>query len=247
MNPIIGIVSCGYMNERQFVPQTYLHAIEASGGIPVILPCTRQEASFASYEKICDGFLFCGGNDVTPLLFGEEPMTDHGKTDTQTDLFHIHFMKYALDSKLPILSICRGMQILNIACNGTIFQDLSLRPGKSLNHMQLSERREDTSHKITISSNSMLSNMIGNTAHVNSFHHQSIHILGSNLKITAIASDGIIEAVESTVHPFVIGVQWHPECMYHTCAPMRELFSTLVKKSESSRNIQYISPDSRTQ
>lgn len=246
MNPIIGIVSCGYMNERQFVPQTYIHAIEASGGIPVILPCTQQEAVYTSYEKICDGFLFCGGDDVTPLLFGEEPMTNHGKTDARTDIFHINFMKHALNSHLPILAICRGIQILNIACNGTIFQDLSLRKTYSLNHIQLSERREDSSHKISISSNSMLSNILGTSAHVNSFHHQSIHIVGTNLKITAIASDGVVEAVESTAHPFVIGVQWHPECMYNTCEPMRELFYTFIKKSENAKNIQYISSHMRT-
>lgn len=246
MTPIIGIVSCGYMNERQFVPQTYIYAIEASGGIPVILPCPRQETSYESYKKICDGFLFCGGNDVTPLLFGEEPMTDRGKTDTQTDIFHISFMKYALNSSLPILAICRGMQILNIACNGTIFQDLSLRKTASLNHMQLSENRSDSSHKITISSNSMLSNILGASTDVNSFHHQSIHILGNNLKITAIASDGVVEALESTAHPFAIGVQWHPECMYHTCEPMRELFHILIKKSENAKKIQYISSYIRT-
>ncbi|MGF0031743.1 gamma-glutamyl-gamma-aminobutyrate hydrolase family protein [Bariatricus sp. SGI.154] len=241
MNPIIGIVSCGYTSKRQFVPQTYIHAVESSGGIPIILPCTQQEAVYTSYKKICDGFLFCGGDDVTPLLFGEEPMTDHGKTDTQTDIFHIHFMKLALDSHLPILAICRGMQILNIACNGTIFQDLSLRKTYSLNHMQLSDHREDSSHKISISSNSMLYNILGNTAEVNSFHHQSIHILGTNLKITAIASDGVIEALESTAHPFVIGVQWHPECMYDICEPMQKLFHIFIKKAENAKNIQYIS------
>ena len=125
MNPIIGIVACGYMDQRQFVPQTYIRAMEDAGGIPVILPCTREEEAFPYYGKICDGFLFCGGDDVSPLLFGEELQTDRGRTDTRTDIFHLSFMEYALQTKFPILGICRGMQILNIALGGTIYQDLA--------------------------------------------------------------------------------------------------------------------------
>ena len=156
MNPIIGIVACGSTDQRQFVPQTYISAIEDAGGIPVILPCTKEDEAYPHYGKICDGFLFCGGDDVSPLLFGEELQTDRGRTDTRTDIFHLSFMEYALKTRLPILGICRGMQILNIALGGTIFQDLALRPASSLNHMQLSESRADTSHKITVSQNSML-------------------------------------------------------------------------------------------
>ena len=247
MKPIIGVVSCGYTNNRQFVTQTYLQAIQDAGGIPVILPCTQAEESYSYYVRMCDGFLFCGGDDVTPLLFGEELLTTQGRTDTQTDLFHLSLMKYVLSSHLPILAICRGMQILNIALGGTIFQDLSLRPISSLNHMQLSENREDTSHKITISSNSILYNILGTSAYVNSFHHQSIHVLGTNLKITAIASDGVIEAIESVTSSFIIGVQWHPECMYHSFQPMQKLFLTFVEKAKNAKDIPYISAHHRTQ
>ena len=115
MNPIIGIVACGSTDQRQFVPQTYISAIEDAGGIPVILPCTKEDEAYPHYGKICDGFLFCGGDDVSPLLFGEELQTDRGRTDTRTDIFHLSFMEYALKTRLPILGICRGMQILNIA------------------------------------------------------------------------------------------------------------------------------------
>ena len=243
MNPIIGIVACGYMDQRQFVPQTYIRAMEDAGGIPVILPCTREEEAFPYYGKICDGFLFCGGDDVSPLLFGEELQTDRGRTDTRTDIFHLSFMEYALQTKFPILGICRGMQILNIALGGTIFQDLALRPASSLNHMQLSESRADTSHKITVSQNSMLYNILGDSACVNSFHHQSVHTLGTDLKITAIASDGVIEAVESVSRPFVLGVQWHPECMYQSIEPMQKLFHTFLKKAADAKNLQYIFSD----
>lgn len=103
MNPIIGIVSCGFMNERQFVPQTYIHAVEASGGIPVLLPCTSQEETYAGYTDICDGFLFCGGDDVTPFLFGEELLTDRGQTDLNTDRSHLSLMRHIIEDRKSVV------------------------------------------------------------------------------------------------------------------------------------------------
>ena len=244
MSTIIGIVCCGQKNQTQFVPHSYIHAIEDSGAVPILLPCIKNEQFFESYKKLCHGFLFCGGDDITPFLFGEELQTSKGKTDLTTDLFHLTFMKYALSTKLPILAICRGMQVLNIALGGTLFQDLSLRFVPSLNHIQLSESREDFSHKITVSSNSILYNILGKSAFVNSFHHQAVHILGTHLKATAIASDGVIEAIESTVHPFVMGIQWHPECLYQVSTPMKNLFLFFIEAAKHSKNLQYISINS---
>ena len=247
MKPVIGIVSCGYINQRQFVPQTYIQAVEKSGGTPILLPCTQNEEAYLCYGRQCDGFLFCGGGDITPLLFGEELMTERGGTDFRTDQFHISLMKYLLTLKLPILAICRGMQILNIALGGTIYQDISLRWPVSMNHMQLSEDRSDPCHKITVIKDSILSNILGENEVVNSFHHQCIRILGTSLKISAVASDGIIEAIESDQLSFVVGVQWHPECMLNTYSSMQELFFTFIEKSKTAKNLQYISPKPRTQ
>ncbi len=247
MEPVIGIVSCGYMDRRQFVPQTYIQAVEDAGGICVVLPCTHDESIYSRYGKLCDGFLFCGGDDVTPLLFGEELMTDHGHTDFHTDHFHISFMKYALSLKLPILAVCRGMQVLNIALGGNIFQDISLRWPASLNHMQLTSDRSDPCHRITVLEDSILSNILNKNEYVNSFHHQCIRNLGKDLKTSAVASDGIVEAIESEIHSFVIGVQWHPECMYQAFPSMENLFCEFIEKSKNAKNIQYISPKSRTQ
>ena len=95
MNPIIGIVACGYMDQRQFVPQTYIRAMEDAGGIPCNPSLYQGRRSIPYYGKICDGFLFCGGDDVSPLLFGEELQTDRGRTDTRTDISHLSFMEYA--------------------------------------------------------------------------------------------------------------------------------------------------------
>lgn len=239
MKPIIGIVSCGYMEHRQFVSQTYIQAVEKSGGIPIILPCTHDEGSYDLYGKLCGGFLFCGGDDITPLLFGEELMTDHGTTDLHTDRFHIRLMQYLLTLRLPVLAVCRGMQALNIALGGTIFQDISLRRSTSLNHMQLSSERSDPCHRITVIEDSMLSGIFSKSEYVNSFHHQCVHQLGKHLKISAVASDGIIEAIELEDHPFAAGVQWHPECMMDTSPSMENLFRIFIKNSMCSKKPNY--------
>lgn len=231
MKPVIGVVSCGYINHRQFVPQTYIQAVEKHGGIPLILPCVSRKDAYSYYAKICRGFLFCGGDDVTPLLFGEELTTARGATDLCTDRFHISLMQRLLSLRSPILAICRGMQILNIALGGTIFQDISLRRTPSLNHMQLSSNRSDPCHKVSVVKNSLLSNILKKDEYVNSFHHQCLHSMGRHLHLAAVASDGVIEAVESEIHPFAIGVQWHPECMLETSDSMRALFDCFIEKS----------------
>ncbi len=237
MKPVIGIVYCGFIDQKMFVSAPYIEAIDISGGLPVIIPYSPVYDNIASYINLCDGFLFCGGDDITPLLFGEELLTDRGKTDQKTDVFHLNLMRQILHSGLPLLGICRGMQVLNLALGGTIYQDISLRPRKSLNHMQLSGDRSDICHKITLSENSILYNFFGKHLDVNSFHHQCIKDPGRDLRLTGIASDGIVEAIESSSHPFVLGVQWHPECMLGQDQGMQKLFSFFIKKSEQAKTI----------
>ena len=239
MNSTIGIVSCGFDSGRQFVTDTYIKAIEEAGGIPVVIPCSGK-ANFPAYTGLCNGFLFCGGDDISPLLFGEELLTSHGRTDWSTDWFHLRFIRHVLASKLRVLGICRGMQVLNLALGGSICQDLSLRHAPTLQHMQTSLDRSDPCHKIIISKNSILYNIFGESHEVNSFHHQCLQKISPELKITAAASDGVIEAVESTVHPFAVGVQWHPECMRGKEKEAEHLFRLFVQRSEKAKDLTLI-------
>ena len=146
------------------------------------------------YLRLCDGFLFCGGNDITPLLFGQEPREGIGNTNITLDLFQIRLMKLILSSAKPVFSICRGMQIFNTACQGTMFQDIRYQPGESLDHMQRSDSRSDVSHPVRIERSSRLFSCLGRSVYVNSFHHQAIDRPGVDLKVSALAPDQTIEA-----------------------------------------------------
>ena len=228
MKPKIGVIVCGFIENKQFVTNAYIQSIRYSGGIPLILPLIRSNQIIHEYVGLCDGFLFCGGNDITPLLFGQEPQKGNGQTNISLDLFQIRLMKEVLKTRKPIFSICRGMQVFNVACGGTRFQDISLKPGKHLDHMQQSDTRSEISHKIHVKQGTQLKKYIGSVLYVNSFHHQTLDKIGKNLEVSATASDQTIEAVEMPSHPFAIGVQWHPECMYRTSSEMRELFSSFI-------------------
>lgn len=231
MEPRIGIVTCGFTQDRQFVTNPYIQSVRYAKGIPIILPLVRSDHLLDEYARLCDGFLFCGGGDITPLLFGEEPREGNGNTDITVDLFQIRLMKRILASGKPVFAICRGMQILNVACGGTIWQDMSLIPGEVLDHMQQSARRSEVSHRIRTERGSLLKKCIGSCVFVNSFHHQAVNMPGKDIRVSARAQDHTIEAIELISHPFAIGVQWHPECMYRVSPEMRELFHEFVFSS----------------
>ena len=189
MEPKIGIVICGFTDgNKQFVSNDYIQSVRYSGGIPLVLPLVRSDHMIEQYASLCDGFLFCGGNDITPLLFGQEPKNGNGKTNIT--------MKRILKTGKAMLAICRGMQIYNVACDGSIYQDISLQPGRHLDHMQQSKERSEVSHKIMVEPGSQLRNYIGQKLYVNSYHHQSIENLGNGLIACTRASDKTIEALE---------------------------------------------------
>ena len=167
--PLIGIVVCGLSDNRQFVSNPYIQSVRYSGGIPILLPLIRSDTMLEQYLRLCDGFLFCGGNDITPLLFGQEPREGIGNTNITLDLFQIRLMKLILSSAKPVFSICRGMQIFNTACQGTMFQDIRYQPGESLDHMQRSDSRSDVSHPVRIERSSRLFSCLGRSVYVNSW------------------------------------------------------------------------------
>ena len=231
MKTKIGIVICGLENQRQYVSDAYIQAIKSVGGLPIVLPLIKSKTVINEYVELCDGFLFCGGGDITPLLFGQEPATNRGKTDIALDLFQIRLMKAILEIDKPILAICRGMQVLNVSCGGTIYQDIDLVDFETINHMQNSISRRDISHKVIFEPNTLSHKLLGTFAYTNSFHHQSVDRLGKGLTVSGFTGDAIVEAIEMPSHTFVLGVQWHPESMLD-CSNMKQLFYALIRYSK---------------
>ena len=229
MKTKIGIIICGLENNRQYVTDTYIQALKSAGALPIVLPMVKSKSAISEYVELCDGFLFCGGGDITPLLFGQEPMSGIGKTDITLDLFQIRLMKQVLEAEKPVLAICRGMQVLNVACGGTIYQDLNEVDFETINHMQTSLSRKDISHKVTFTPKSHIQRMLGPFAYTNSFHHQAIERVGKDLIVTGTTGDDIVEAIEMPSHSFVLGVQWHPESMIDSAPNMKQLFFALVR------------------
>ena len=184
MEPKIGIVICGFTGDRQFVTNPYIQSVRYSRGLPIVLPLVRSDRVLEQYVSLCDGFLFCGGEDITPLLFGEEPKNGNGKTCITVDLFQIRLMKKILASQKPVFAICRGMQVLNVACGGTIWQDLSLILGHVLEHMQQSSLRGEVSHRVRTERGTLLRQYTGSCLYVNRFHHQAANTPGSGVSVS---------------------------------------------------------------
>lgn len=232
MKTKIGIVICGLLEQKQYVSDAYIQAVKSASGLPIVLPLVKSKTIIQEYACLCDGFLFCGGGDITPLLFGQEPDFGIGATDITLDLFQIRLMKGILEKEKPVLAICRGMQVLNVACGGTIYQDLNQVDFETINHMQTSLSRRDISHKVFFAPKTRLNRLLGSFAYTNSFHHQAIDRLGVGLIASGTTGDDIIEAIEMPSHPFAIGVQWHPESMLDSAPNMKQLFHALIHYSK---------------
>jgi putative glutamine amidotransferase len=187
----------------------YLQAIEAAGGTPVVA-APMASMSLDSLLAHADGVCLSGGPDVDPKGYGAERHFRVGPTEPQLDAFELELVRAADARQLPILAICRGMQVLNVARGGTLHQHLPDVVGDSITHRQRLPGHVPT-HPVEVSSESLLGQIVGGSCHVNSFHHQGVAQLGEGLVETGRAPDGTIESVESRDRKFVIGVQWHAE------------------------------------
>jgi putative glutamine amidotransferase len=190
----------------------YLHAVESAGGIPVVVPPLRLDSLEPLLARVA-GVCLSGGPDLDPRAYGEHRHANTGPTESQLDTFELAFAQAADARGLPILAVCRGLQLLNVARGGTLHQHLPDIVGGRISHRQ-SEAGTRTTHWVTIDSSSRLSQILGRRrTKVNSFHHQAIATLGEGLTATSRAADGTIESVEAEDREFVLGVQWHAECL----------------------------------
>ncbi|MGI6412855.1 MAG: gamma-glutamyl-gamma-aminobutyrate hydrolase family protein [Syntrophomonadaceae bacterium] len=240
MKPVIGITCSHDEAERNFfLRDYYIFSIQKAGGLLIILPSVNDETVINEYINCCHGLIFSGGGDIDPSYWGELPEPGLGTVNPLRDSFEMALAGIATVRMIPVLGICRGCQLLNVSAGGSLIQDLT----GDMNHQQDAPRNQ-TMHGVFIKGDTLLSRIIKNTRiRVNSFHHQAVKRPGRGLRISAYASDGVIEAIESISLPFHLGIQWHPECLEDTYSD--SLFAAFVKaaadyKQDLSRRVNQI-------
>ncbi|MFD2305729.1 gamma-glutamyl-gamma-aminobutyrate hydrolase family protein [Enterococcus termitis] len=213
-NQIIHSVDVFHGNHVSYTPQGFVTAVQQAGGLPLVLPIDSPEAAKAYIAKI-DKLLLAGGQDISPDLYGEAPHPKLQETNRNRDEFELALIKEAIKQNKPIFAVCRGMQLINVALGGTLYQDLSLYSNWEIKHTQEPTLPQFATHEVNVQQDSLLYPLLGEQAQVNSYHHQAVHKLAESLKISAVSSDGLIEGIES-IDPEqrILGVQWHPELRF---------------------------------
>jgi putative glutamine amidotransferase len=190
----------------------YLHAIDSAGGLPVVVPPLNEDCIEPLLGRVA-GLCLSGGPDLDPEAYGERRHMRTGPTESELDEFELALMLAADARRLPILAICRGMQVLNVARGGSLHQHLPDVCGDRIAHRQQMASTKAT-HWVSLAPTSQIAQIVERSRiKVNSFHHQAVSELGNGLTVTGRASDGTVESIEATDREFVLGVQWHAECL----------------------------------
>jgi len=248
-NPLVGITG-NFGDKGCELAEGYYRSVLKAGGTPVVIPPHYDKEALVTLLETLDGIIFSGGGDLNPLLLGEEPLPQLHSVCPQRDEPELFLAREAFHRQIPMLGICRGIQVMAAALGGKVYQDIytqSLPPrgevgGGLLKHSQ-DMPRFAASHTINIEEGSLLQSVFGNkkTLAVNSFHHQAVSETGPHMKVSAVSPDGIIEAVESTEHKALLGVQWHPECfILEGDESMMSLFRWLIGEARTFSQAKHI-------
>ena len=236
MRPRIGVTAWHHhdgQEQWEFIRDNYTRAITAAGGLPLILPIAAEPDLVADLVGTLDGLLLTGGEDVHPSFYGEAVQEKCGPIDETRDRFEIGLTRAALARELPVLAICRGMQVLNVACGGTLYQDLAYRPETAPHHTGVKEDRARRIHAVRILPGTRLREILGlEEAPVTSTHHQVIREMAPGFRPAALAPDGVLEGMERAEDPLAVAVQWHPERLALADPAQLSLFRALVEAAE---------------
>lgn len=240
MKPVIGITPSPMVDEhrgeRNTLSINYSDAVLAAGGVPIILP--PQTGNDDEILSIVDGLIFSGGGDIRPEVYGDHDY--HPKTygvHDQRDNLELPLIREAIARDMPVLCICRGIQILNVALGGTLYQDVADQFNPEIKHSQsdLSIPASEPSHQVQLTPGSLAATVYGSdTVPTNSFHHQSLKDVPAELVVVGRAPDGTVEAVERPGSHFVLGVQWHPEMMFKANDLHLKPFASLIEAAKRS-------------
>ncbi|SDB95702.1 putative glutamine amidotransferase [Melghirimyces thermohalophilus] len=236
VKPVIGITLTYSEREKQLtLKKDNSDALLDVGGIPFLLPLTNDPDSLRGMVESIDGLMLTGGDDIDPSLFGEEPQPGLGRVEPERDRMEIALSQAMVRAGKPVLALCRGCQVLNIALGGDMYQDLDSQREDLIQHAQRGPR-DYLSHSIEIRRGTLLEQIAGtDRARVNSFHHQALRHIPEGYTVSATAPDGVVEAFERVEEPFILGVQWHPENLYRRDPFARRIFRSFVDACRESK------------
>ncbi len=235
MTAIIGITSqYRHLPEKTMVETNkfYIDAVTEAGGLPLIIPLGEDRSKMDKYLDLIDGIIFSGGDDILPIKYGEEPLKGIGDICLIRDDWELELLNLVLERSLPILGICRGLQVLNTGLGGTLYQDLPSQKPDIQEHISVPTIPYGF-HNISLVKDSFLEEIFEkDELFVNSLHHQAIKDLGQGLKVSAYAKDGIVEAVESLDGKPIYGLQFHPEAMIKNRREFLKIFEFFLRKCQ---------------
>lgn len=234
MKKKIGIISWDSIRHgRKSNELNYLFSLglERAGAIPVVYPVLNNNEMTERFLDFVDAIVMIGGEDVTPFYYKEEPIRELGTIHFERDATELKIIKGAFERKMPMLAVCRGLQLTNVVFGGTLYQDIYSQLKDVLVHSPKIDDFQENFHTIEIEKDSYLHDYYGDTAIVNSFHHQAIKDLAEGFKVVARSKDGIIEAVETIDDHLFMGIQFHPEFLHHS-ELNQGLFNYFVKRVE---------------
>jgi putative glutamine amidotransferase len=231
------IVCSGVINPPGYI-KTYERAITDAGGTLLKIEATLEGGALSNLFASADGFLIPGGSDINPARYGQENK-DARNIDDMRDELEDHIVRFAIDGEVPILGICRGLQVMNVVLGGSLYQDIRKERDGSVEHDQHNDSsgeklpRSRHAHEVTICERSRLREVLGvSVVKVNSLHHQGIDLVGKSLVPVALTPDGLVEGIEIPDHPFFVGVQWHPEELGGDLI-WRQLFVAFIKAARA--------------
>ena len=228
MKPVIGITACHEEEKIYKTNDTYVRAVLRAGGIPLLVPSAAAPEDLDRLAGLVDGYLVPGGIDTAPQYYGEEPLAQVTEMDRALDEFELGLIRRLRELGRPVLAICRGCQLMNIAFGGTVYQDIPAQCPGAHGHYQHTASRSQPYHTVEVLPGSRLAGILGaGRVLTNSFHHQAVREVAEGFAVSARSADGIVEGIES-LSGDLVGVQWHPECMEERYPLFRKLFGWLV-------------------